>query len=171
MGCRQNISMFMQPVEISDENQKLSIDKENEKKSFRDNHYELSGWYAFPINYFEYEYKTTSLRLEFDSKESEEIYISKINFLIESLDYAHTYYEGIDFSVTSVPEYNYYSIRIKDCLSDFFHEENDLLKLSDKNLVKVIIEVSKDNEIKQLEFTFAPVVKKSLRIIDNMMSI
>ncbi len=170
IGCQKNISLSMQSADDKLGNNFINTPKNMINERFYDDSYFELGWgEAFPINYFSYDYKSTTLFLHQYGNPSSEILITNLKIDIEAWNYSQIFCEEKDMTIKK--NNKIYIINLINCMSDILHEEQDLLKLGTLDTIKVIITVGNEINNKELIFDFSPKIIKSNKILDNLMSI
>lgn len=169
-GCKNNLSLTM-----NTKNKKRAHDytkqitDELNYQVFDNNYFELEWGIAFPINYFLYDYKSTTLFLQQYGEINSEISILDVTVAIEPWHYSHVFVLENDMKIKNYK--NTYIIDLIDCMSDILKEEQDLLKFKNLDLLKVYVRVRKGEIEKVLSFDFIPKIEKSNKLLNNLMSI
>ena len=170
IGCHKNISLSMQSTNDKLGNNFINSSMDTINNQFYNDCYFELGWgEAFPINYFSYDYKSTTLFLHQYGNTSSEISITNLKIEIEDWNYSQIFYEEKDMTIKKYN--NIYIINLIDCMSDILQEERDLLKFNTLDTIKVILTVGNGINNKELIFYFSPKIMKSNKILDNLMSI
>ena len=169
-GCKYNVSLFLKPQNQLIGEQYMFKDKnEIESHCLKNNYYELSWGYVFPIRYFDYEYKTTTVFLHQFGEDNIDIRINEIKLEIDSLNYSQSFQENTDMFVSKKD--NVFSIKLNNCMSDLINKDEDILKLRNVTSIKVTLFIENDKEIKAMSYNFIPIIDKSNRILDGIMSV
>jgi len=169
-GCKQNVSLIMQPKNKNIGNDYVNqMSEEYNNQFFDNNYYELEWGIAFPINYFNYDYKTTTLFLKQYGLEKSDFSIIDVSIEIEQLNY---YQDFVEEKNMKIKRYNNtYKIDLINCMSDILKEEQDLLTFDKVEQIKINIMIQKNEKKTKLSFDFIPKIEKSNRLLDNLMSI
>lgn len=169
-GCKYNISLFLKPQEqLIGEQYKFKDKNEIQAHCLKNNYYELSWGYVFPIRYFDYEYKSTTIFLYQFGEENLDIRIKEIKLEIDSLNYSQIFKEDNDMFISKND--NVFSIKLNNCMSDLINKEEDIFKLKDVKSIKVTLLIEIDKDRKEMSFNFIPIIDKSNKILDSIMSV
>lgn len=170
VSCQNDISLLLEPKNTYYGNDFYTIEKsEIQNYLFQNVYLELFWRDGFPIRFFDYSHRNTALILQQYGEVSANIEIVSAEIIIKDLNIAQLFYINSNMVVSKNGDR--YIINLRDCLSDILNTQNDLLKFKDVNEVSVKISLKSGQNEKNMIFNFVPVIQKSNRLLNNIMSI
>ncbi len=171
VSCKQDISMYLKPKKTYYGEAFETVDKlEIENQFIEGTYYELYWRDGFPIRYFDYEQKNMFLLLKQYGIKNKTLEITDIEIVVKEIGFEQRIKNNAKTMQVSVKE-DVILINLFECMADILITQKDLLKFKNVSNVTVNIKIRQNQNEKILRFDFIPIIKKSSKILNNMMSI
>ena len=170
MSCQNDISLSLEPQNTYYGNNFNTVNNsEIQNYLFQNIYLELFWRDGFPIRFFEYSHRNIALVLQQYGGINENIEVSSVEITINELNISQLFV--LNSNMTISKNGDRYIINLRDCLSDILNTQNDLLKLKDVNEVSVKLSLHNGQNEKSMTFNFVPIIKKSNRLLNSIMSV
>lgn len=171
VSCKQDISMYLKPKKTYYGEAFETVDKlKIEDQCIEGTYYELYWRDGFPIRYFDYEQKNIFLLLKQYGSKDKTLEIIDIEIFVQEIGFEQRIQNNDRTMQVSVNE-DIILINLFECMADILITQKDLLKFKNVSNVTVNIKIKQNQNEKILRFDFIPIVKKSSKLLNNMMSI